>query len=75
MRTYEHPNLGRLPMTNDQHLVAVRLLGVVVECNPMMLVMEFCARGSLLTHLRAYPGKLLTVATRVRYLKEIAQVD
>ncbi|TKR61525.1 hypothetical protein L596_028625 [Steinernema carpocapsae] len=58
MRKYKHKNV-------------VQFLGVAVHEHPLMIVMEFCPGGSLLSYLRKEKGKS-TLSTKHRFVLEAA---
>ncbi|KAI6197361.1 hypothetical protein M3Y94_01214900 [Aphelenchoides besseyi] len=53
------------------HRNIVRIMGVAVHEQPLMIVMELCPGGSLLNHLRKNKGKL-TAAIKLRFATEAA---
>ncbi|KAI6186812.1 Tyrosine-protein kinase [Aphelenchoides besseyi] len=56
-------------MRKLSHRNIVRILGVAVHEQPLMIVMELCPGGSLLNYLRKNKGKL-TQATKLRFAFE-----
>ncbi|KAI6218679.1 Tyrosine-protein kinase [Aphelenchoides fujianensis] len=58
-------------MRRYQHKHVVRILGVAVHEHPLMLVLELCAGGSLLSHLRTNKGKV-TPSSKLRFCIEAA---
>lgn len=58
MRKYSHPHI-------------VRIIGLAVDAHPLMIVMEMCPHGSLLSFLRKNKGKT-TLSERLRFCIESA---
>uniref|UniRef100_A0A915BAS4 Tyrosine-protein kinase n=2 Tax=Parascaris univalens TaxID=6257 RepID=A0A915BAS4_PARUN len=59
-------------MRRYEHKHVVRINGVAVHEHPLMIVMEYCPGGSLLSHLRKEKGKL-SLATKLRFATEAAE--
>ncbi|CAL2030406.1 unnamed protein product [Caenorhabditis brenneri] len=58
MRKYSHPHI-------------VRIIGLAVHAHPLMIVMEMCPHGSLLSYLRKNKSKI-TLTERLRFCIESA---
>ena len=67
LKQYEHPNIVRY---NSEHLKEIllswstfyRFIGICVQKQPIMIVMELVPGGSLLNYLRTSADKLATKA-------------
>jgi len=58
-------------MTKMQHENLVRLIGVAVASNPIMIVSEFMAKGCLLDFLRSRGRAVITGAVQLGFTKDI----
>ncbi|MCP9257350.1 Tyrosine-protein kinase [Dirofilaria immitis] len=58
-------------MRRYEHKHVVRILGVAVHEHPLMIIMENCPGGSLLSYLRKEKGKI-TQVTKLRFTTEAA---
>uniref|UniRef100_A0A7E4VPF5 Tyrosine-protein kinase n=1 Tax=Panagrellus redivivus TaxID=6233 RepID=A0A7E4VPF5_PANRE len=58
-------------MRKFAHKHVVRIFGVAVHENPLMIVMEFCTGGSLVSYLRKNKEKM-SLGTKLRFVTEAA---
>uniref|UniRef100_A0AC35G138 Tyrosine-protein kinase n=1 Tax=Panagrolaimus sp. PS1159 TaxID=55785 RepID=A0AC35G138_9BILA len=58
-------------MRKFRHEHVVQILGIAVHEHPLMLVMELCLGGSVLSYLRKNKGKT-TLETKLRFIQEAA---
>ncbi|VDK75613.1 unnamed protein product [Litomosoides sigmodontis] len=58
-------------MRRYEHKHVVRILGVAVHEHPLMIIMENCPGGSLLSYLRKEKGKI-TLSVKLRFTTEAA---